>query len=362
MADITNNNSSNSGGFFNSNWSYLLPLALGAASMLSPRIGQGAGTMLQGFDWLRKGQQEQRRLSSLQNVGNVISQSAAGGQYPGMDKMIAAAGGDLDAALPLISRMAELGRPQLVHLPGGGLAQANQTPAGEMKLSDLRPGQQTPQDFARAQLVAEGNANPDTPAIYERMKKNELSFSGEKQQQHIAGQVQMGREMLPIQTQHAQTAADIQAAKTRELLPAQTAAHKDIVKYTQDVKDEAEMKPGAPLLTSIAKQIEETDNKLALGMGAGMQPLTNDEKKALMAKRDDLMEFHTETLAKIRAKMKLEPKTQAQPAASPSPSSPGKEKPTAGDLADYRTVMRDGSPKTKQAAQSKALMMWGYLP
>lgn len=368
MADLMQNTAkpSGGGGFMDSPWAMILPVVLGAASILSPRIGQGVGAALQGLEWMDKRQKEKRRLSSLEAVGNVASQATAGGEFPGLDKLIAASGGNLDATLPFISRMAELGRPQVVHLPGGGIAQAKQTPSGGMTLSDLRQGQMTEQDIAKSQLPPGASASD----VLAQMERNKLDFQRRQQEQHITGSVNQANQMLPIKEKEATIQANKQVDVAARMAPIHTKTQVNTAegllgpqkKHAQDVqtiKSEAELKPSPAWLTSIDKQIGSIDNRLNFSM----PELTSEEKASLIEEKQRLGELRSHILLKASERLGMVKKGEpaAAPAAAP-PAGGNFAQPTAADLADYQTVMQNGNQAQIKSAQTKALKAWGKLP
>jgi hypothetical protein len=352
MADLTNNTDNNSGGFANSPWAMALPIVLGAASILSPRIGQGISAGLQGLHWLDQRKKEQQRLSSIQNVSKTITDSTAQGQFPGMDKMIAAAGGGAADAMPLISRIAELQRPQLVHLPGGGVAQARQTPQGEMTLSDLRQGQLTEQDIAKQQLAAGGKTNPGAGEILAQIEANKLSFQKQQQTLHTEGALTQARGMLPIDESRAGMQLQKQVEAARQIAPIQGGAQvgtaaamlpiqKQHAKDLQTVKDEAEMKVSPAMLPSIEKAVESLQGVMIAG--------TEEEKASAAQQIEVYGKLRSAVMDRLAGKLGV--------------ATPGKfQEPTAADLNQYNTIMKSGNKALISRAQEKAKKAWGKLP
>jgi hypothetical protein len=239
------------------------------------------------------------------------------------------------------------------------MAQATQTPAGEMKLSDLRPGQLSEQDIARQQLQAGGVTAPSAGDILAQIEKNKLNFQRQQQDIHTQGAVSQMQQTLPLQTQAhvAQTAATLplqtqaHVAQAQQTAPILTQQRKEIAEHEQKKRAEPQMKPTPAWLNSIDKQMEALQGRVDLGMGSEQD----------VAELNRLSTMRSTILQKASEAMGVPTSATPQPAKAPT-APPGKGKPSPTDLAQYRTIMQSGNSALMGVAKAKAMKAWGYLP
>jgi hypothetical protein len=369
----------NPGGWTNSNWSYLLPIALGVASAFSPNLGRAAGAIFHGLDWITQQRKENRRLSSLQNVGNVITQAQAQGKYPNPAELVAPSGGNLDAVLPWANLFASLSRETPLTTPGGGIGSVAQTPSG-MRLTQLMPGES---EISRAtqMLIQGGIPNPTAEQIQQKVNLNRLILQSQQQQLHTVGQVNQQQALMPGVLQQAQGLNNIQVggqvSAARQIAPIHTEQQINTAtgmlpiqeRHAQDVSkinEEALKKPTPALATLIDKQIAALEGKYFL-------PQTQQEQAETDAQLIQMRNFRTHVMNKIAETYGIpKPEIPTTPTGNlpAAPAKPGQKpqfpNPTAGDLADYRVKRRQALANGNQAAvdalDSRAKQTWGYVP